>query len=530
MRAGSRPASATKRKRSATATQENSGHQVSGSARREVRQASFYTATNFATQFGSFLIVPLFWQKLTLVDYGVIGLTEMIATFLQLFLGLSIDSSITRFYYEWPASERRRRVGTLWMLSWAACIASGAVSIGVFAMASGWLFPDVAFYPYIFFGLIVAILRSMLAAPDSTIRIVNSPRLYAWYTLGAFSQQMSLSILFVLVLDRGLYGYFVSSIIGGAVSVALSGVIMLRFATPALERAGLDEALRFSLPSIPTSIISAVTQVTDRFLLQRYASIEALGIYSISLKFTSLVLHLNNSLKLSFLPYMTKGIAADVGAGVRAVVYARRYYMVPLVVGSICIAVFIDDFVRMAGQPEYVAVAEWIPWFMGPVLISTLTLYYAPGLFLGKRTDLTWIPQMVQLAMVAAAGVLLIPRLGLGGVVVSRYASTVVLFACTLVLSQRVWPIAVEWGYLACIFGIAALSAVIGAGINTGSPWLDLAIRAVIVSAAVGALSLTAAGGFAALRLEFGSFFLAGREWGVTGGRRRPDPGRDHAR
>lgn len=488
-------------------TQENSGHQVSARARQEVRQASFYTITTFATQFGSFLIVPLFWQKLTLADYGVIGLTEMIATLLQLFLGLSLDSSITRFYYEWPAVERRRRLGTVWMLSWAACISTGLVAIGVFAKTSDWVFPGVAFYPYIFFGLIVAILRSMLAAPGSTIRIVNSPRLYAWYTLGTFALQVSLNILFVLVLDRGLHGYFVSGIIGTAVTVALSAGIMLRFATPALERSGLDDALRFSLPSIPTSVLSAATQVTDRLLLQRFASIEALGIYSLSLKFTSLVLYLHNALKLSFMPYMTKGVAADSVAGVKAVVQARRYYMLALVVGSLCIAAFIQDFVRMAGQPEYVAVAEWVPWLIGPVLISTLTLYYAPGLFLAKRTDLTWIPQFVQLAVVLAAGLLLIPAIGLGGVVAVRYASTITLFSVTLFLSQWVWPIAIEWSYLVRIFGIATIATVAAGKIDTGSQWLDFVMRTTIVAAAVLALGLAGAGS----RQWLGSLFGGGK-------------------
>ena len=185
--------------------------------------------------------------------------------------------------------------------------------------------------------------------------------------------------------------------------------------------------------------------------------------------------------------------------------------MLPLVAGSLCIAAFIQDFVRMAGQPEYVAVAEWVPWFMGPVLISTLTLYYAPGLFLAKRTDLTWIPQVVQLAVVVAAGLLLIPSLALRGVVVSRYASTIALFSVTLLLSQRVWPIAVEWWYLVCLFGIATMATVAAAAIATGSPWLDFVLRTAIVGAAVVALGLAGAGSVPALRQGFGSLFGGGR-------------------
>lgn len=484
---------------------------------KEAHQATLYTITTFVTQFGSFLVVPLFWQKLTLQDYGVIGLTEMIATFLQLFLGLSLDSSITRFYYDWPEAERRRRVGTLWVLNWAACLVTGTLAIGILWPTSAFLFPDVPFHPYLFLGLIVAILRSMYAAPYATLRIVNRPRLYAAYTLGGFAIQMSLNILFVVVLDRGLHGYFISSVIGNAVTVLLSAVLMLGFATPCLEQKGLPESLRFSLPSIPTSILSALTQITDRFLLQRFATIEALGIYTVSLKFTSLILYLHNSLKLSFIPVMVKGIAKDRVAGIAAIVRSRRFYMLPLVIGSMCIAIFIHDFVRLAGQPEYLTVARWIPWLIGPVLISTLTLYYAPGLFLAKRTDLTWIPQLIQLGVVVTAGAALIPALSLSGVVISRYASTLALFGATLFLSKRVWPMADEWGTLAGMLSVAVVATVLASMVDLESVWLNIAVHFAILAGAVAVLGYVVVGSVAGFGRGLGAMLAGNPPEAVTG-------------
>lgn len=477
--------------------------------RREARHASLYTLTTFLTQFGSFLVVPLFWQKLSLEDYGVIGLTEMIGTFLTLFLGLSLDTAITRFYYEWPEDQRRRRVGTLWLLNWAACLVTGTVATALLWRVSALLFPDVAFYPYIFLGLILTVLRCLFVLPYATIRIVNSPGLYAFYTIGGFVIQMTLNIVYVLVLDRKLHGYFVSSIIGTAITAAMGGLIMLRFATPCFERQGLRESLRFSLPAIPTSLLSAVTQVLDRFLLQRFGSIEALGVYAVSQKFTNLIVYLHNALKLSYVPFMVKSVAADPAEGVRLLVRIRRLYVVPLFIAGLAIAVFITDFVAVAGRREYFQIAAWVPWLVGPALIATLTVYFAPGLFLAKRTDLTWIPQVVQLAAVALTGILLIPALQLTGVVVSRYLSTISLFAATLVLSQRVYPIATEWRRLAEMAVVVVGSIVLASAVDLGSLLLNVPIRLVIMAGAVVALGYVVTRSLSTLRTGVRSILLS---------------------
>ena len=476
--------------------------------KREAQHASIYTLATVTTQVGSFLVVPLFWRKLSLADYGIISLTEVIGTFMTLFVGISLDTSITRFYYEWPDALRKRLVGTLWVLNWLSCAVFGVFATVLIWLGSSFLFPDVAFYPYLFLGLILTTIRSLFVVPYATIRIVNSPRLYTTYSLVNFSVQMSLNILFVLVLDKHLYGYFTSSILGAGVVAALGGVIMLRFATPCIEKEGLRESLRFSLPSIPTSILSAITQVLDRFLLQQFASLEVLGVYAVSLKFTNLLVYLHNALKLSYVPFMVKSISDDCKSGVQMLMRVRLLYLFPLFVTGLTVAVFVRDFVQLSGRSEYSQVAAWVPWLVGPALISTLTIYLAPGLFLAKRTDLTWIPQNVQLSAVVVAGFALIPRFQLTGVVISRYFSTVSLFVVTLVISQRQYPIAAQWRRLGLMSSFLVIGGVLANIVVLESRLTGMLIRALIVAGAAVAVGGVAVGNTLGTRSALKRFVL----------------------
>lgn len=411
----------------------------------EAKGASVYTFSTFLLQLGNFLIVPLFWQKLTLEDYGILAIIEMITAFLALYLGLQLDFSITRFYYEWTQEERKYNVGTLWLVSWISTIVLGVVSIYLFSFINSLLFNEVSFYPIIFLGLIYVVIGRLTLIPYATIRIANIPVLYAAYSILSFIVRIILNIYFVLILDKKLYGLFVSNIISNSFTVILGAIIMFRFAIPCIKYNTLKESLKFSLPLIPSNLISSFTNFIDRYLLQKYASIEVLGVYSVSLKFTNLIVQFHSALKTSFVPYMLNVIQKDKEWGIKMIEKMRFYYLIILLIVSLAIAVYIKDFVYMTNRAEYFPVISWIPWLIGPTLISSLVIYFAPGLFLSKRSDLTWIPSIIQMIFVLGLGIILISKYEILGVVITRYASALSLFIATFILGEKLYSVPLRW-------------------------------------------------------------------------------------
>lgn len=437
------------------------------SLKTEAKSASIYTLSTFLTQFGSFLVVPFFWQKLSVVDYGIIAIIDIISSFLTMFLGLQLDLSISRFYNEWPENERPERVGTLWVISWVSTIVLGIMSIALVSVINKFLFPDINFYPYIFLGLISVIIAKLSTVPYATIRIANKPLLYSGYSIASFIIQITLNIYFVLILDQKLNGYFISTIIGSIIIGILGILIMLRFARPCIKLDKIRESLKFSLPQIPASTIAGVTTMLDRFLLQRFASLEVMGIYSLSLKFTSLILQLHSALKISFLPFLYRAVAKDNKAGISDLIKMRLFYVLPLIIFALAISLYIKDFVQWISKPEYFPIITWVPWLIGPALVSSCGFYFAPGLFLAKRTDLTWIPAAVQSVTVLICGVCLIPSWNILGVVIAKYASSISLFLVTFFLSEKFYPIPVKWIKISSMVGLVLLAISI-------SDWLEI--------------------------------------------------------
>lgn len=411
----------------------------------EGKRVSVYTLSAFITQLGSFLVVPLFWQKLSPSDYGIIAITEIVGSVLGVIFGLQIDTYISRFYYEWPEQERKQKVGANWVASWISSVVLGCVSFFFLLLFSPLLFKGVTFYPFIFYGLINAILKSFTIVPFATIRIKQLPALYSILNVVTSAMQLSLNIYFVLILNLQLTGYFVSNVIGNSITVVVLGAIMLMFASPCIRGGGLRETMKFSLPLIPSGLIGTLSSVVDKFILQQFASLETLGVYAICLKFSGLITSLHSTLKLSYVPFMVESLSENRERGISNLARMSVFYVLPLMMLGLAISAYINDFVHFANRSDYLPVIKWIPWLIWATILQNVNVYFTPGLFLSKRTDLMWIPPTIQLVVILVAGFLLIPDYQMEGAVITRYCSAISIFAISLLMTKKYYPIPVNW-------------------------------------------------------------------------------------
>ncbi|MBF0239529.1 MAG: lipopolysaccharide biosynthesis protein [SAR324 cluster bacterium] len=415
--------------------------------KREVKNVSVYTTATFSTSLLSFLLLPLYWKKLTPTDYGIIAIAEMLGSFSSPFLTLFLDQSLTRFYYEWNEVDRKRKIGGIWVLSWLNIICVGGISIFLLSRISPYFFPEVDFYPYLFLGLTAQLLGSFDAITFATIRIKNMPKFYTGYSLLKTSLLLGSSILFVLILDWGLYGYFVAQIISSGIIAIMALGIMFYFATPAIRNTGIREALKYSLPLIPNKMVTIVGSFIDRYMLQQFASVEALGIYAVSMKFANLMSTLHSALKLAYGPFLYQKLHEKDGKQIIAKM--TLLYVFPLFFTALSISVYIDEFVKWINQPAYFQVVKYVPYVVLIALMETMKNYYTPGIVLAKKTHLLLVPSLVCTAISIVGSIIFVPLYQTEGVIIVRFIESFVSFMILMVLSLRVYEMIYSWrGFL----------------------------------------------------------------------------------
>jgi len=448
--------------------------------RAEARDAVVFTGSTLISRIGAFLLLLVFLTKLSPEDFGILAVITVVGAFQILIGSLSLDLAVTRLYYEWPESERRRNLGSIWVWNWIATLASGALFLVVMPFLAPIVFPDVPYEPWLPLGIVGNTLAGLLILPATTIRIKRLPWLFAAFSVGSMVVTGALGLLFVLVLDLGLSGYLYSLIVANVALAGAGVVLMLRFSRPSLTSPGLRGALRFALPALPSATISTVGVTLDRILLAQFATLQTLGIYAVAMKFVELIGALHQSLKMTFVPFTMQHVAEDVERGRRLVGSVIPFYMIPYLAATLGLVLFIGPVVRIINKPEFFPVVEWVPWLAGAYLIACLFVYFGNGMLLGNRTDLLTIPAGAQLAVMTVTAILLIPPFQLAGVVVTRYLGAIVLFGSSLYLSRRVFRIEHRWAEFFALAVALIVFAAAGSLVTASDARLEIVARAAI--------------------------------------------------
>jgi O-antigen/teichoic acid export membrane protein len=224
--------------------------------------------------------------------------------------------------------------------------------------------------------------------------------------------------------------------------------VMFKYSKANISFLSLKDELRFSLPLIPTTIISAFTSVIDRYFLQHFASIESLGIYSQAMKFAGIVSSLHSALKMSYVPFLVKNI--DDKTVLNLVV---NYYFATLLLVGFAISIFVDEFVILINNPLYFDVIKYVPFLVVAQLVSSVGVYYSPGIFLSKRTELNIVLQSINFIVILIPGYFLISLMHGDGIIILNLLSSVVGLIALFLISKRVYTMNIQYSVLASMFG-----------------------------------------------------------------------------
>jgi O-antigen/teichoic acid export membrane protein len=402
----------------------------------ESRDAFLYVLVTFITGLGSFLVVPLFWSKLTPTDFGIIAVTEIISGFTSIFLGLSLDSSLTRYFYVWKEEDRNSKIFTVWVFGWLISILIAVIFFFIFFILNNYISFSVAFYPFVIYGVLQSLFASFSNIPFATIRIMKLPVLYSKYRIITFIITLVLQLLLILWLNKGIHGYFYALIVSGVINTLILTFIMFKISRPKLELSIIRGQLFYALPLIPSNLLGYFSTYVDRIFLQQYSNMATLGIYSVGMKFAGLISQLHGALKLSYVPFLFHNVEQNAQNGKAAIDKMKEVYIFVLFFVGLCVCLFIKEYVYLTNQPSYLPIIAIVPSLVLISIISSLYLYFAPGILLSKKTGYLIYPSLIQMVVFVLIGYFTISTSQFNGIIVSKFLSAIAYLISAIVLSK----------------------------------------------------------------------------------------------
>jgi len=416
-----------------------------GRLKRLFTNTGIYMVGEFSIKLLSAFITPIYTILLLPEEYGVWSLSVMALAGLTYIFNPALHGAVTRFWFDHENTEsaRRRFQGTVlsFLLLWSTLlvILLNVVGVTLFDL----IFVDLPFHPWGDFIVWIAYISTLSVVPKATWIAAERPKTVVGINLLATAVNLLGAIALVIFAHIGVIGLFWAKL-ASVIIVGFPYISYLRKnVSLAWDNSMLKQALAFSLPLVPHLIAHWILAMSDRLIIERYAGIANVGIYSSAYVFIEGVNMVAMSMNRAWVPLFTR----DYGdASQRPFIGRSITYFLTIVTGiTLLLVVLSPTIIRIFYAENYAAAANVAPILaMGGLFQGTYYIYVG-GLFYFKRT--TIIPFITITAGLVNIGlnILLIPIIGLEGAAWATLAGYAVLAFGVRFGCRRVTKLPIEW-------------------------------------------------------------------------------------
>jgi O-antigen/teichoic acid export membrane protein len=292
---------------------------------------------------------------------------------------------------------------------------------------------------------------------------------------------VAVTYTFVVVFRARVSGLLWSAVISSIVmAIALTVSYILRKPgafVPALFR----QMLAFSMPLGLSGIALLIVHSGDRFFLQRYGDLNALGIYGLAYKLGMMISYL----QASFGTYWTANMYKVLDGEGTQKIFERinTYQMLATTYGALIVIAFSSPFLHLAGRPQFAACLPYGPFIAAAYVVRSQGDYLRMSLWVDRRVGLDASLNWAGALFCLAAYALLIPRWTLWGAI----AATFLTFSFVLVIAYRkarqLREFRLEYQRLFLLSGLAVVLCGLAVGAKDEPATITLPLGLVLVAA-----------------------------------------------
>jgi O-antigen/teichoic acid export membrane protein len=222
----------------------------------------------------------------------------------------------------------------------------------------------------------------------------------------------------------------------------------------------LRRMLRFGLPTMPAELTLYSLNFIDRILIVRLVGLAEAGLYALAIKFAQGINVLARGFQLAF-PPLAYSIADDDEAR-RAYSLIFTWFAALLAFGVAGLWLLSRQLVDLLAASEYFEAHEAIGLLATGVALYALYLVLVVILGRTGRTEFNLPATAAGTAINIALNLILIPPLGIVGAGIALVVSYLVVLVAMYALTQRLFPVAYEWGRLALLVAVTAATVAVG--------------------------------------------------------------------
>ena len=412
------------------------------------------TLSSFATKLLSFFLVPLYTNILTTTEYGTYDLMNTTVGVLMPILTLNVQDAVTRFAMD-KQQNRKAIVSVAMKILFVAnaIVALGLIINGIFGFST--LISDYAVFFFLMFfiqtvsGVVTYYVRGIDRIADLSVSSV----LVSIFTI-------SCNIIFLVVFNWRLNGYFLANIIGPLVQIIYLIIRAdmihdtdLKSDFAAEKKAMLD----YSKPMIANSVAWWINNTSDRYVVIFFCGLAENGIYSVASKIPSIL----NIFQSIFSQAWTLSAVKDFDPEDKNGFFANTYRAYNCMMVLICSALIVADKVLASflyAKDFYVA-WRYVPWLTIAIVFGSLSGYIGGFFSAVKNSKIFAQSTVVGAVSNIILNLILTPILGALGAAIATAVCYFVVWAMRYWHSKKFIKLRINLGRDLVTYGLLAVQS-----------------------------------------------------------------------
>ena len=417
------------------------------SSKKIVKNSIFYTIGSILPQAAGFILLPIYTTYLDPEQYGIVNSMTVLAGVIGIILTLGIDKGIYRLYYDYKVEERKVYLGTIIIGLTSFSIFFILISLSIPQLLSG-IYKSIPFYPYYLLMLLFTLFSKVITVPGIYLRISEQAGKFVSLSISTFLLTAFFNLLFIIHYKEGAVGMLKGTLIANLIMGPVFYFFTYKAIKFSFNYSYFKESIIFSFPLFPSFIFAWVLNLSDRIFLERYLSLNDVGVYSLGYKIASLVTVVAGGIFQAYTPHFYK-LANEGGSAVKSKI-EKYNNIVVIIILVICflIAFFSKEMIELLISPKYFASISLIPLLTIAFFFSQISGFLNLMIYQEKKTLQIMYITLAGAVINVGVNLLLIPSFGMMGAVFATLIAFIAMFLIEYWYAKKCYFIPFHWNLI----------------------------------------------------------------------------------
>jgi O-antigen/teichoic acid export membrane protein len=257
-----------------------------------IKNSLIYGLGNVSLKITGLILIPIYTNTkfLSLEDYGILGMLEILGQLSVAIIELSLNQSLTRWYWDPDYRKKQRSMFfTVIMTILGMAILLNTLLFPSKELLSGILFSSRDKADLIQLMFLSATFDVLVGSVQTLLKLRQRAILFTVTNIIKLIVNLGVTILLIVHFHHSVDAIFIGQISGSLIFILLLMPHIAKNLEIRFEKQILKEMLAYSYPLIIASVSAILLNTLDRYFLNYYSNLKEVGLYSLGFKIANTV-------------------------------------------------------------------------------------------------------------------------------------------------------------------------------------------------------------------------------------------------